>query len=242
MKDYTNSIKVYECFQSVQGEGSTIGTPAYFLRTAGCNLQCPWCDTKYAIDPNSSVSKFIPIKSLAGDINATGLDNVVYTGGEPLIQWKQLFKLSEELRPGITSIIIETNGTRFPPLDESLTKMFFVVSPKFYDSVSSSSRTVTKILKAYYFNVELKIVFLNDTDIERAYVLLNRLHEDRIPILKPVTFQPGVYPNTKNHQSLHDQWQRAYELYESWRTEIPYKTKFIVQQHKAIWHPGTRGV
>ena len=235
-------IRIYECFQSIQGEGSTIGTPAYFLRTAGCNLKCPWCDTKYAIDPNSVASEWAPIEKLAEDIDKTKLETVIYTGGEPLIQWGGLFKLSEILPPRVSSVIIETNGTRFPPLKEVLSKMFFVVSPKFYNEEACHTNTIAKMFKRYYHRIELKIVFLTHTDMQQACILLTRLHEERLPMINPVTFQPGVHPNTKSHQSLHEQWMKAYEMYDEWRDRIPYKTKFIVQQHKAIWNPGTRGV
>lgn len=237
-----NKIKIWECFASIQGEGSTIGTPAYFLRTAGCNLKCPWCDTKYAIDSNSTVSEWAPIEKLAEDIDKTKLETVVYTGGEPLLQWRGLFELSKILPPKVSSVIIETNGTRFPPLEEALRKMFFVVSPKFYNEHAYDPDIIERMLKKYYNQVELKIVFLQHADMERTYVLLTKLHENKIPMLKSITFQPGVHPNTKSHQSLHEQWLKAYEIYDEWRDRIPYKTKFIVQQHKAIWHPEARGV
>lgn len=77
--------KIVEDFLSIQGEGPRNGEPSYFIRTAGCTLHCPFCDTKYALSKNLG-EKFGP--ELLERIVDSKVSNVVLTGGEPTIHLK----------------------------------------------------------------------------------------------------------------------------------------------------------
>jgi len=108
-------MKITEIFRSLQGEGKNQGRPCLFIRLAGCNLKCRWCDTP---------------ASRAGGME-TGLDSILehiwrikppyicITGGEPLLQADELEHLLSSLHKRGTLIDIETNGTidftRFQP-------------------------------------------------------------------------------------------------------------------------------
>ena len=126
----SNKIIISELFDSIQGEGPMCGRPATFLRLAGCNLRCEWCDTKYAFSGES-----ILISDLVEKLKQTNLARTRYlviTGGEPLIQTDALSSLLIRLPMGI-QIGVETNGTIYwdPPVDANL---HFVVSPKLSNS------------------------------------------------------------------------------------------------------------
>lgn len=98
------------------GEGANAGTPATFIRLAGCNLKCPWCDTKHEV-----------FKSLEEySITIGKADWVVITGGEPLIQ--DLDFLMSRLKSLGKWIQIETNGTF--PLPLFVKPDWLAVSPK----------------------------------------------------------------------------------------------------------------
>lgn len=98
-----------ELFYSIQGEGSRTGCPAVFLRLAGCNLRCSWCDTKYSWGKGIAVNE----AELAEQIMRRESPGLVITGGEPLLQAAAMERLLEAL-PDSLYVEVETNGTLSP--------------------------------------------------------------------------------------------------------------------------------
>lgn len=84
-----NILKVSEIFKSIQGEGRYIGTPMLFIRLAGCNRTCSWCDTKYSWLEGIEMD----ISSVVELINKTKLPYACWTGGEPLLQYEQIYEV-----------------------------------------------------------------------------------------------------------------------------------------------------
>lgn len=121
------TLRVNEIFYSIQGEGPFIGAPAVFVRLAGCNLKCSFCDTKHE---DNVIDMSVPEvhKRVRAYPHAT---LVVITGGEPLLQKEPLLELIDGLGDHIVQI--ETNGTI--PADDLIRKGTFVVcSPKWDDN------------------------------------------------------------------------------------------------------------
>jgi 7-carboxy-7-deazaguanine synthase len=103
-------LEVHSIFHTIQGEGPFAGKPAIFIRLAGCNLQCPGCDTEYTA--NRKVLTIEDILNVMHTFDASNTYLVVITGGEPMRQnITPLVRLL--LRNGL-SVQIETNGT-LPP-------------------------------------------------------------------------------------------------------------------------------
>lgn len=120
-----SALDVHSIFHTIQGEGPFTGRPAVFIRLAGCNLQCPACDTDYTsyrkmVDVNILVSE---VKLLASPMRAI----VVITGGEPFRQ--NLSLLVRRLYDSGYTIQIETNGTTAPE-DFPYALVHVVCSPK----------------------------------------------------------------------------------------------------------------
>lgn len=112
-----NNININEVFYSIQGEGIYSGIPTVFVRLQGCNLNCVYCDTMYARDPLFGSIK--DIDTIASDVFKYRCNYICISGGEPLFQEAQLYKLvsrcmtfSKSIRPIIE---IETNGSIPPP-------------------------------------------------------------------------------------------------------------------------------
>ncbi|MDD1730295.1 MAG: radical SAM protein [Methanospirillum sp.] len=101
-------MKIAEIFASIQGEGSFSGYPTLFIRFAGCNLRCRYCDTPAAQDEGGTV---MDVTSIAEEVNRSGLSHVCITGGEPLLQQQDLLALLARLHDSGHEISIETNGT-----------------------------------------------------------------------------------------------------------------------------------
>ncbi len=115
-------LQLAEIFYSIQGEGTWTGTPAVFVRLAGCNLACDFCDTDYATKFFASVGEVVrTVREAGGDCPM-----VVLTGGEPLAQ-SETPALIEALRRDGRRVHVESNGTIFTELPEDV---WLCVSPK----------------------------------------------------------------------------------------------------------------
>lgn len=125
-RDPQGSLFVHSIFKTIQGEGPFCGVPAIFVRLAGCNLQCPGCDTDYTSNKiNMSALQILTrVKEVVGSDN---IKLVVITGGEPFRQ--NIGPLCDALQGAGFVVQVETNGTLAPgfPLQGDL---FIVCSPK----------------------------------------------------------------------------------------------------------------
>lgn len=108
-RDTEDAVDVHSVFHTLQGEGPFTGVPAVFVRLAGCNLQCPQCDTEYTLGRRMMHPVEVVSAVSAKPLHDGGL--VVITGGEPFRQPYQLSKLVDALLDAGYYIQIETNGT-----------------------------------------------------------------------------------------------------------------------------------
>jgi len=106
-------MKISEIFYSIQGEGVQIGQPTVFLRLFACDLRCSWCDTMYAVEGNDFME--MSNDKIITEIAKYNCSRVCITGGEPLIQKKELVPLTEELLDIGYFILLETSGHKKPP-------------------------------------------------------------------------------------------------------------------------------
>lgn len=107
-------MRVNEIFYSLSGEGVHAGIPTVFVRLTGCNLQCDYCDTKYAQGGGKEMSITRVVKSVCGLRPKSGRW-VLITGGEPLQQPGEVFELVSYLKSLRSLIEVETNGSIDPP-------------------------------------------------------------------------------------------------------------------------------
>jgi len=115
-------LQIAEIFYSIQGEGMWTGTPAVFVRLAGCNLACDFCDTDYSIKRFATVDEIVrEVAEIGGDCPM-----VILTGGEPLAQ-AETPALIVALRSGGRRVHIESNGTIYSELPADV---WLCVSPK----------------------------------------------------------------------------------------------------------------
>ncbi len=147
--DASVELPVMEHFYTIQGEGFYAGRPAFFIRLAGCNVGCSWCDVKesWEVDKNQIQS----IRELVSCVNQTEADFVVITGGEPAMY--DLSALTAALHEHQITIAIETSGTY--PLVGSID--WYCFSPKKFKA---------PIGEAYEKANELKVIINHPSDFE----------------------------------------------------------------------------
>lgn len=119
------SLDVHSIFKTIQGEGPFTGTPCVFIRLAGCNLQCPKCDTEYT--EGRKLMKYVDIVDAVRNLQKGGL--VVVTGGEPLRQ-SNLFQFLHILIDNGYYVQIETNGTLPIPEPANCIQKIVMLNPQ----------------------------------------------------------------------------------------------------------------
>ncbi len=117
-------LKITEIFSSVQGEGLRQGEPTLFIRFAGCNLKCSFCDTKYAWKEGHPYSVAQVLDETKKKLQDRPARWICLTGGEPLMQ--DIADLTQKLKKAGFKIQIETNGTQYRTLPVD----WYSVSPK----------------------------------------------------------------------------------------------------------------
>lgn len=100
------TLPIVEMFHSIQGEGAWAGTNAFFIRLAGCDVGCPWCDTKLSWNPKRHPQR--EIAELVAAAQAVHPQIVVITGGEPLMH--DLTALTQQLKAAGLQVHLETSG------------------------------------------------------------------------------------------------------------------------------------
>lgn len=221
---------VVEKFISINGEGLFQGYPAVFIRFAGCNLNCSYCDTTYAQKttcPHQPTSK----KDLVVYVAQSQVRHVTITGGEPLLQ-DHLDELLDDLTnlPGIT-VELETNGSvAISPLatirKQNNSSLIFTLDYKLPSSLMESHNHLDNF-NHLTFQDSVKFVIGNQADFLRACQIVN---DHQLPGKTNVIFSP-VYGKINSSDLV--AW-----LLEKRLSQI----KVQLQIHKYIWDPQTKGV
>ena len=222
-----------EIYKSVQGESSFAGRPCIFVRLAGCNLRCSWCDSEYTFTGGyklsedeivAEISKLAPVKLIE------------FTGGEPLLQERELIPLMQRLLAQGYELMIETSGER--PIDNVPRSVHKIVDVKCPGSGESGRFRMTN-LASLTERDELKFVIANRDDYEftRDFIRANAVEARGVQILLSPAFSktPSLERSTAN--CLLD----PRELVE-WMLADGLKARLSLQIHKYIWEPQKKGV
>lgn len=181
---------VMEHFYTIQGEGAHTGKAAYFIRLAGCDVGCSWCDVKESWDADQHPR--ISIRQMIEGLLATPASIVVVTGGEPLLQ--NLNPLCKALHAVGKQIHIETSGSS--PLSGSLD--WITLSPK---------RFKLPLEEIYPYVDELKVVVLRKKDLAWAEEHAAKCPEKTRLMLQPEWDTPESMPLIVEFVKNHPEWQ-----------------------------------
>ena len=216
-------MKVIELFLSVNGEGLKSGELATFVRFAGCNLRCPYCDTKYSYENPKYIE--MSIDEIISKIESFKAYNVTLTGGEPLIQ-KDIDILIKKLSDKGYRVELETNGSVDISKYVGLKGVAFTLDYKGPTSLMEDKMLLDNY-KYLTKNDVVKFVCGSTKDLEKArdIILKYKLDEITNPFLSPVFGQislEGMVDFMKENNLNHVRLQ--------------------LQIHKIIWDKDKRGV
>jgi 7-carboxy-7-deazaguanine synthase len=220
------SYHVAELFTSINGEGVRAGQLAQFLRFAGCNIACSYCDTAWANQPDTPAILMSDQEILA-QVRKSGVTNLTVTGGEPLIQPGIVHLLDCLARTDQLRIEVETNGTAALPPSESWGEtVTFTMDYKLPGSGMESAMCMENLTRIRSCDT-VKFVVSDRRDLDRArevigaYDLTERCHVYLSPVfgaIDPEMIVEYMKKYVMNHVNLQ------------------------IQIHKVIWDPEKRGV
>lgn len=226
------NLRINEIFGvTIQGEGKSVGKEVIFIRTALCNLQCIWCDTPYTWNfegtkfAHNSDQKYSKEKEIHEMDNQTIIQKVfqclydskkpdvrgiVISGGEPLLQQRELVTLIKELKNQGFWIEIETNGT-IKPTDE-ITELIdqFNCSPKLENSkMVKSKREKPEALKSLSENgkTNFKFVVSNENDVQEIEYLIKTYNMQEVYIMPLGITRDELAMNSENAKALAEKLQ-----------------------------------
>ncbi len=190
-------LPVMEHFYTLQGEGSWAGAAAYFIRLAGCDVGCHWCDVKdsWTVAPE----QYRSCLDLTAEVVASGTPRVVITGGEPTIY--DLEPLTRELQAAGIKVHIETAGVH--PLRGH------------FDWVCFSPKKFKEPLPAFYQQAhELKVVIFRPEDLAWA-----ESHADKCADFTHLYLQPewsrkdSISPLLVQYVKDHPRWKLSLQTH-----------------------------
>lgn len=223
-----------ELYKSVQGESSWAGLPCIFVRLAGCNLRCAWCDSEYTF----TGGKQYTAEDVLAQVDALAPCKLVeFTGGEPMLQARELLPLMRVMLDREFTLMMETSGER--PLDEVPPEVHKIVDVKCPGAGAAAESFRMSNLGCLTKRDEVKFVLSSRDDYEFAREFI-REHElsERVGsvLLSPAfTKAPSLLRSAENialDPRLVVEWMLADGL----------DARLSLQIHKFVWEPMKKGV
>ena len=162
-------MRVFEIFRSIQGETTRAGLPTWFVRLAGCDLACTYCDTAAARDP--AAGRAMTIAEVLAAIATPALPHGAITGGEPMHQVAEVNALIAALASAGRKILVETNGAH--PIDALDPRAVRIVDVKTPGS-GMAERMCRRNLELVTARDEVKFVLTGRADYDWAKGVLVR--------------------------------------------------------------------
>src|SRR5712692_9801172 len=227
-------MQITEIYKSIQGESTHAGLPCVFVRLTGCNLRCSWCDSEYTFTGGQRRT----LEEVAAEVErlspAGGL--VEITGGEPLLQQREVVPLMQRLLDANYTVLLETSGER--PLQHVPRPVIKIVDVKCPNSGEPDTFHMEN-LETLNPHDEVKFVLSDRADYEfaRDFVRHHNLDER----VNAVLFSPAFSKEASGARDASCCLLDPRELAD-WMLADGVPARLGLQIHKFIWDPAMKGV
>jgi 7-carboxy-7-deazaguanine synthase len=227
-------MQITEIYKSLQGESTYAGLPCVFVRLTGCNLRCSWCDTEYSFYGGKKMAPEQVLDEVEGLSPSGGY--VEITGGEPMLQERELVPLMQKLLDSGYKVLLETSGER--PLERVPADVIKIVDVKCPGSDEGDSFR-SENLAALTLRDEVKFVISDRHDYEfaRGFTAQHGL----AALVNAVIFSPAFSKDASGARDASNCLLDPRELAD-WMLEDNVPARLGLQIHKLIWDPAMKGV
>ena len=227
-------MQITEIYKSLQGESTHAGLPCLFVRLTGCNLRCSWCDSEYAFYGGRKMTPeevFAEVEQLSPN---GGL--VEITGGEPMLQEREVVPLMRQLVEGGYQVLLETSGER--PLERVPAAVIKIVDVKCPNSGEPDTFRMEN-LETLSDRDEIKFVLSDRADYEfaRDFTQRHNLAKRVNAVLFSPAFRKEATGARDSSHCLLDPQELA-----DWMVADSVPARLGLQLHKFIWDPALKGV
>ena len=227
-------MQITEIYKSIQGESTFAGLPCVFVRLTGCNLRCSWCDSEYTFSGGHRMG----VEEVLAEVEqlSPGGGLVEITGGEPMLQERELLATMKRLLEDGYTVLLETSGER--PLEHVPQQVVKVVDVKCPNSGAPGTFRMQN-LEALTGRDEVKFVLSDRSDYEfaRDFVGRHRLAARVNAVLFSPAFRKDAGGTRDASHCLLDPRKLA-----EWMVADDVPARLGLQIHKFIWDPAMKGV
>jgi len=230
----STTMQITEIYKSLQGESTYAGLPCVFVRLTGCNLRCSWCDSEYTFQGGRKMAVEAVVDEVSRLSPGGGL--VEITGGEPMLQVREVVPLVQHLLNDGYRVLLETSGER--PLERVPAGVVKIVDVKCPDS-GEGDTFWQENLEALLPQDEVKFVLSSRIDYEfaREFTRRHNLAERVNAILFSPAFRKDATGARDSSHCLLDPQELA-----EWMLADNVPARLGMQLHKFIWDPAVKGV
>ena len=226
-------MQITEIYKSLQGESTHAGLPCVFVRLTGCNLRCSWCDSEYTFQGGRKMA----VEEVLDEVSRLSPSGLVeITGGEPLLQERDVVPLMQHLLEDGYNVLLETSGER--PLERVPLDVIKIVDVKCPNSGEGGTFCMEN-LEALCPQDEIKFVLSSraDYDFAREFTRLHNLAERVTAVLFSPAFRKDATGARDSSHCLLDPQELA-----EWMLADNVPARLGLQLHKFIWDPAVKGV
>ena len=227
-------MQITEIYKSLQGESTYAGLVCVFVRLTGCNLRCSWCDSEYTFQGGHKMAAEEVMEEVRRLSPGGGL--VEITGGEPMLQERDVVPLMQNLLEEGYRVLLETSGER--PLQRVPHSVIKIVDVKCPGSAEGDTFCMDN-LETLNAHDEIKFVLSSraDYDFARDFTVRHHLAERVNAVLFSPAFRKDATGARDSSHCLLDPQELA-----EWMIADNVPARLGLQLHKFIWDPAVKGV
>lgn len=227
-------MQITEIYKSLQGESTYAGLACVFVRLTGCNLRCSWCDSEYTFQGGRKMT----VEEIQNEVSrlSPGGGLVEITGGEPMLQEREVVPLMKLLLDEGYKVLLETSGER--PLEQVPADVVKIVDVKCPDSGEADTFHLEN-LETLTAHDEIKFVLSSraDYDFAREFTERHGLAQRAHAVLFSPAFRKDAGGARDSSHCLVDPQELA-----DWMLADDVPARLGLQLHKFIWDPALKGV